>query len=401
MPLTTGQSSLYSTLLSNVLPSSNVTAVAPLVAWNAVESNTTPGVYSWNTVDSQLLALTATGKRLRLIVSLASESGSSQTVGGGNNATPTYVFGSGWAATVGAASPQDMSVCTNYEGDTSSPYGHSGFTTGGIWNSSNATYGSDLSGLPVSYEPPFKIAAKKFVTQLTQHFSSYCSQLSSDCSNAAQLAPLIDYVRVGFSEGGEDSPLCNSFWPLPTGYTTFQSAYLDGSNSGGQTGFVDEMTAALANAYATYRPAWVFMFDTHDLTGTGHTYSDHEALAAARDGFGFGTNGFQTSDLTNCPGSLCTSDWYSNFVTYPQVPHYLQTLQTSCPDNSCGTGSLVSLLSFAESNNVDALELYPCDLLLADAPGAYPGTGAQACSPAFSTSYSSSYGTAVSGANGR
>jgi len=399
MPMTGSESSLYSMLMSNVLPSSNIEAVAPLVNWSAIESNSTPGSYAWSTVDSQLLALTATGKRLRLIVALASESGDTQVAGGGNHATPTYVFGSSWATTVGAANPQDMSVCPNYEGDTGSPYGQSGFTTGGIWNSSNATYGSDLSGLPVSYELPFKTAAKNFVTQLTQHFSNSCSEFSSDCGNAARLAALIDYVRVGFSEGGEDSPLCNNFWPLPTGYTTFQGAYLDGSNSGGRIGYVDEMTAALASDYASYQPPWVFLFDTHDLPGDGHTYADHEALKAARAGFGFGTNGLQASDLTNCPGTSCTSDWYSNFAAYPQVPHYLQTLEASCPDNSCSTGNLVSLINFARQNGVNALELYPCDLTLADAPGAYPGTGAQACSPVFSTSYSAAYAAAVTLAN--
>jgi hypothetical protein len=398
--MSAGQSSLYPALISDVLPDANITAVAPGINWNAVESNSTPGSYSWTTVDSQLLALTATGKRLRLLVQLATESGAAYTSTSGNHSTPNYVFGSSWAATVGASNALDMTVCANFPGDTASPYGQTGFSSGGVWNSSNATYGTDLSGFPVSYELPFKTAAKSFISQVVEHFSSACAIYSSDCTNAATLAAQMDYLRVGFSAGAENSPLCINYWPLPGGYTTFQGAYLDGSNSGGQTGYVDEMTAYIANAMATYHPPWTFIFDTHDMAGTGHTYADHEAQVAATAGYGFGTDGLQIADLTNCPGANCTADWYTNFSAYPSVPHILQTLTATCPDNSCAAGSLVSLLSFAAEHGASAFELYPCDLLLADAPSMYPGTGAQACSPVFPTAtYSAAYNSAVTQAN--
>ena len=403
MPLTTGQSSLYSVLVSNVLPAQNVFAAKPAIKWNDVESNTTPGSYSWTTIDAQLLTLAAAGKRLPLTVELANESGQAYNATSGNDATPAYVFGSSWATTTGASSLQDMAVCANYPGDTSGPYGQPGFTNGGVWNSSNATYGSDLSGLPVSYELPFKTAAKNFVTQVTQHFSSACAIYSSDCANAASIAALIEYVQVGFTAGAEDVPLCINYWPLPAGYITFQGAYLDGSTSGGQTGYVDEMTAYIANTYAAYHPAWTFIFDTNDVGGggvAGHVYADHEAMEAANAGFGFGTDGLQASDLVNCPGPNCTGDWYTNFALYPNVPHYLQTFQVSCPDNSCQTGSLPPLLAFGLAHGATAFEIYACDLLLADAPSMYPGTGTDACSPVFSTAYSPAYAAAIAVANG-
>ena len=393
-PLTTTSFSSYLSLVSSLLSNPNIAAVAPYLPWNAIESNTTPGSYTWTTVDSELSTLSAGGKRLRLVVELSQD-------GGQNGSTPTYVFGGTWAAGVGASNPQDMVVCAEYTGDSGSPYGRAGFTDGGVWNSSNSTYGSDLSGQPVSYELPFKTAAKSFITQFVQHFSSACTAYSLDCANAAVLAAKIDYVRFGFTGGGEDHPLCQNYWPLPTGYTTFQGAYLDGSNSGGQSGYVDEMTAHITSTVASYHPAWTLVFDTSDLGGEEHIFADHEALEAAAAGYGFGMDGLQISDLANCPGPNCSSDWYTNFSTYPAaLPHYLQTLTASCPDNSCQTGNLVSLLTFAGQHGTQAFELFPCDLLLAFAPTVYPGTGEQACSPVFSTAaYSSAYNTAISQAN--
>lgn len=392
-PLTTSNFNSFYTLVSGLLGNQNLTAVAPEIPWNAVESNTTPGSYNWATVDSQLLQLTASGQQLRLIVVLSTE-------GGTNTGTPSYVFGSSWASSVGAANPQDMVVCANFEGDSGSPYGHAGFTNGGVWNSGNVTYGSDLSGQPVSYEPPFMLAAQRFITQVTQHFSPECATYSSDCATAARLAAKMDYVRFGLTAGGEEHPLCTPYWPLLTGYTTFQGEYLDGSNSGGQAGYIDQMTTYIENAMTTYRPMWKLIFDTSDVAGYGHTFADHEAQIAASAGYGFGTNGLQIADLTNCPGANCESDWYSNFGMYAGVPHYLQTLTASCPDNSCLTGNLVSLLDFTMAHGSDAFELYACDALLALGPSIYPGSGSAACNPAFSTSlYSGSYAAAVSEAS--
>ena len=393
-PLTASTFSTYYSMFSTLLSNPNITAIAPMLPWNAIESNTTAGSYNWTTIDSDLMSLSASGKRLRLIADLSTE-------GGQNTGTPEYVFGASWAASVGAATPQDMVVCAGFTGDSGSPYGNTGFVNGGVWNSSNSTYGSDLSGQPVSYELPFKTAAKNFITQFVEHFSSACTTFSSDCSNAAALAEKIDYVRFGFTAGGEDHPLCTSYWPLPTGYETFQGAYLDGSASGGHTGYVDEMTTYIAGAVETYHPAWTVVFDTSDpLWGQGHTFADHEAKAGAAFGYGFGTDGFQISDVADCPGINCSGDWYTSFGTYAGVPHYLQTLTASCPDNSCQAGNLVSMLQFSTQHGARAFELYPCDLLLAFAPSSYPGTGAQACSPTFSTAlYSASYATAIAEAN--
>jgi hypothetical protein len=392
-PLTTSNFSSFYTLVSSLSGNANLKAVAPEIPWNAVESNTAPGSYNWTTVDSQLLQLIASGQRLRLIVVLSTE-------GGVNTGTPSYVFGSSWASNVGAGNPQDMVVCSNFEGDSESPYGHAGFTNGGVWNSSNATYGSDLSGQPVSYEPPFMIAAQKFITQVVQHFSPECATYSSDCANAAMLGTKMDYVRFGLTGGGEEHPLCTPYWPLLNGYTTFQGEYLDGSNSGGQAGYIDQMTTYIENAVTTYRPTWKLIFDTSDVAGYGHTFADHEGQIAASAGYGFGTNGLQIADLTNCPGANCESDWYSNFGMYAAVPHYLQTLTASCPDNSCLTGNLVSLLDFTMAHGTDAFELYACDVLLALEPSVYPGSGPAACNPVFSTSlYGESYAAAVSEAN--
>jgi hypothetical protein len=97
----------------------------------------------------------------------------------------------------------------------------------------------------------------------------------------------------------------------------------------------------------------------------------------------------ESSDVNNCAGS--TADWCELFQTYHgQVPLELQTIGQSCPSdpNSCPTGSLVTLLPFAVSNDTTILEIYYQDWLTAFDSG-YPG--------GFSSAYASVFTAAAAG----
>src|ERR1700730_17064931 len=180
---------LPSTFFSNVLP--NITGVAVPMNWDDIE--TSRGNYDFSSFDASLAPYLNAGAKVNIIVWPATE-------GGSNNSTPSYVFSSAYAATVGAPNPQDMTVCSSYTGDSGSPYGQPGFTSGGVWNSSDPTYGSDLSGLPVSYELPFMTAYENFIQAVIAHY------------NGNTQTP-IGYIRFGMSQGGESSPECNQYWP--------------------------------------------------------------------------------------------------------------------------------------------------------------------------------------------
>ena len=107
---------------------------------------------------------------------------------------------------------------------------------------------------------------------------------------------------------------------------------------------------------------------------------DYAAPIAASMGIGFGSQGFELSDLTGYPA--CTADWCNLFSRYAgQAPLELQTYLQSCPDNSCATGSLVNLLPFAISHHATVFEIYYQDWLVGFAPG-YPGNSQ------YGTSYS-------------
>ena len=325
-PVTSTQSN-YNDFNKYVLTQPNVTGVSVLVTWNSIESNTIPGSYNFSTWDANLLHFKTAGKIVNLIVKPVDE-------GTTNHGTPTYVFGTNWATTVGAINPQNVAYCPYFPG--------SGVLTNTYANINNPNF--DITGFPVSYELPFKAAYKNFIAAVIQHYS-----------NPGPNVPKIGYIRFGMSAGGEAVPLCKTYWP---GYS--QTAYLN---------YIKEMMLFIASK----NPSMKMLADLNVVNNTT-IYTDSEAVYAVKYGnMGFGTNGLQISDITNYPNS--TSDWVNMFSLYKDqlingdlITLSLQTFLTSDPTNVLQTGSLVDLLPFAKKYYTNNLEIYTCDLLLAYDP---------------------------------
>jgi len=378
-PVLTPSSPIFATFMANVLP--NISGVSVSMSWNAIESsnasNTDSGGYDFSAFDASLAPYIALGRAVNLIVWPATEGGSNAPNNGGS--TPTYVFSSGYASKVGAPNPQDMTVCTNYQGDSGSPYGKTG--SGGIWNSSDPTYGSDLSGLPVSYELPFMTAYKAFIAQVIKHY------------NGNKTTP-IGYIRFGFSQGGENSPECNDFWP-----NFSQTAYV--------TNYIGPMTQWVT----AQSPQMTILEDLHALgnqSDAGYTaYPDQEAQIAVANGEGFGTNGLQKADVNsvnNGNNPPCDSDWcalFQQYVSTPGITLSLQTLQWSDPTGAAQTGSLATagnsegIISLAKANGANNLELYLADVAIAFDAGNYCQYPHSVCSSISASTYTSSYSSAI------
>jgi len=291
------------------------------------------------------------GKMVNLIVWPATEGGDNNPADGGS--TPPYVFTQAWASdpSVNALSPQDMAVCGSYTGDSSNPlYSQATSGGGGTWN---ARTSSDISGLPVSYEAPFMVAYQNFIAAVIAHYK-------------ASGAPAIGYIRFGLSQGGEDSPECNQYWPQASP-TLFPGCSISDFKSG-YLCYIQTMT----NFIQQQNPSMTILGDLHAVGPPGsvdYGYADTEAADAVADGFGFGTNGLQQSDTQ---GGQCDSDWCATFAKYhtdfnsqSNITLSLQTLQWSDPTNAAQTGSLTVLEPFAKANYANNLELYLADVGLA------------------------------------
>ncbi|MGA8761689.1 MAG: hypothetical protein WB562_02280 [Candidatus Sulfotelmatobacter sp.] len=337
-PVLTPSNQNFNDFMNNILP--NISGVSVSLPWNQIESSdslgTGSGGYDFSSYDANLQPFLAAGKQVNLIVWPATE-------GGDNTSTPQYVFTSAWANAVGATTPLDMTVCPSYTGDPANPDYNSALSgNGGIWNTSQ---NPDTSGLPVSYEAPFMVAYQHFIAAVIAHYNLPGS-------------PQIGYIRFGFSQGGENSPECNQYWP---GYS--EAVYL---------AYVKSMT----DFVRTQNPSMTILADLHAVGSPGSVdfaYSDTEAADAVLDGFGFGTNGLQQSDVTDAAVNLpCDADWCHLFSLYPGRTLSLQTLQWSDPTGHTQTGSLATLsggteglIPFAQAHGANNLELYLADVALA------------------------------------
>jgi hypothetical protein len=361
--------------IANVLP--NISGVSVSLSWSEVESSnsagTASGGYDFTAFDNALAPYVASGRAVNLIVWPATEGGDNEPGSGGS--TPAYVLSTAYAQSLNTT-PQDMAVCPNYLGDSGNPYYSqtSNGSGGGYWNISTS---SDLSGLPVSYEAPFMTAYKAFITQVIQHY------------NGNTTTP-IGYIRFGFSQGGENSPECNQYWP---NYS--DQMYLQ---------YIKTMT----DFVKSQSPTMTILEDLHAIgqnTSSSYTqYPDTEAADAVADDFGFGTNGLQHSDTT-ATAVPCDADWCALFSQYASTEYNgkpitlsLQTLQWSDPTGAQQTGSLTVLLPFAATHGCNNLELYQADVALAfDAANycSYPHSNCTSGTSAYSSSDSSAYETAI------
>jgi hypothetical protein len=342
----------FSSFLTNVLP--NISGVSVALQWSQIE--TSQGQYNFSAFDTSLQPFIQAGRTVNLIVWPATEGGNNDPSNGGS--TPAYVLSTAYAQSLGTT-PQDMTVCPSYTGDSSNPY-YGG--SGGIWNASTS---SDLSGLPVSYELPFMTAYKNFIQAVITHY------------NGNTTTP-IGYIRFGFSQGGENSPECNQFWP-----NFSQTTYV--------TNYVGPMTVWVAQQ----NPQMTILEDMHALGNLSNesasvytAYPDQEAQIGTANGLGIGTNGLQQSDTSaSQDGIPCDSDWCAMFAQYhtyfngqSNITLSLQTLQWTDPTNVAQTGSLTVLEPFAKANYATNLELYLADVGLAFDVNNYCNYPHNACS---------------------
>jgi hypothetical protein len=211
---------------------------------------------------------------------------------------------------------------------------------------------------PVPYETPYSTAYEAFVAAAIAHY------------NASANLSQISYMRVGRSVGGEAYPYCiANLEELPAPNTYSMTGWLNYYTQ------IDEFVQAQGPKMQ--------ILDPLNQSGSGSTAdltygSDEAAIAvtynASNATNGIGSQGLQASDITNYPGSDCSSDWCAMFdMYYPTgIPLELQQLGLSAPVAIAGTnsatGDLRPLLPFAVTRHMTILELYYLDALLAYDP---------------------------------
>jgi hypothetical protein len=377
------------TFIANVLQ--HISGVSIGLRWNEIESSNTAGTgsggYDFTAFDASLQPYLQAGRKVNLIVWPATEGGNNDPSSGGS--TPAYVFNPAYAASH-ASAPQDMAVCPSYTGDSSDPFfsltqNPNGNPNGGLWNvTSSVTNAGDLSGLPVSYELPFMAAYQNFIKEVIAHYNGNAS---------------IGYIRFGLSQGGENSPECNQYWP-PASQVLFPGCTVSDFKSGYLC-----YAKAMTDFIRAQNPSMTILADLHAVGPPGsvdYGYADSEASYAETDQFGIGTNGLQAIDITNSMSNLpCDSDWCNLFTPVGGFSYSptlsLQTLQWSDPtgqDPSNPTGSLATLEPFAKDHGANNLELYLADVGIAFDSANYP-TYQHASATINAGTYSSSYAAAI------
>jgi hypothetical protein len=371
----------------------NISGVSVGLPWNQIESSnaggTGSGGYDFTAFDASLQPYLQTGRKVNLIVWPATEGGNNDPNNSGS--TPAYIFNAAYAASLGAT-PQDMSVCPSYTGDSTNPFysltqNPNGQPNGGLWNvNSSVTNAGDLSGLPVSYELPFMTGYQNLIQAVIAHY------------NGNTTTP-IGYIRFGFSQGGENSPECNQYWPQAS-----QALFPGCTISDFKSGYLCYVQA-MTDFVHSQNPSMTILADMHAVGPPGsvdYGYADSEAAYAEAVQFGFGTNGLQQSDITNFANNQpCDSDWCNLFTPAGSFSYNptlsLQTLQWTDPtdsDPSNPTGSLTTLEPFAKDHGANNLELYLVDLGLAFDSANY-SSYQHASATINPGSYSSSYVSAI------
>ena len=295
------------------------------------------------------------GKTINFIVQPISYSNVNDASGGVNALTPSYVFTQAWASSIGSA-PLDVVACSFYPGN-----------------------GSPTSGYPVVYEKPFQVAYQNAINAMLQHYQGNSN---------------IGYIRFGLSVGGEADPYCTSelqaLLPAGTDFNTTWENWVSTMDS--------YEKSVLPNP-----PIQLMESLNHIATDSTYTsVPDFEAATAVANGFGFGSNGLEQSDIAAAASggtTPCNSDWCAMFNQYtPQVPLELQQATPSDPVDPVGpnnpTGSLAQLVTLAAQNHATIMEVYLTDLYLAFDPNYANTPGAN---PVFATSaVISQYQTALS-----
>jgi hypothetical protein len=202
------------------------------------------------------------------------------------------------------------------------------------------------SNWPVVYEAPFKDAYKAFITEVLAHYSNN---------------PLIGYIRFGLSRGGEIYPFC-----AQQEMALVQETQMDKWLQDYWAPYDKEML----DYELALHPTMQIMAPTTQSGNPDVTIN--ESANAIADGFGFGCQGLEKSDLAGAP-SNCTGDWCALFVQYAgQAPLELQTIGQSDAagtlkdgSNQASTGPLPPLIDLGLQYRATIFEVYSDDLLLA------------------------------------
>jgi iron uptake system EfeUOB component EfeO/EfeM len=319
-PPTNPHTSDFQAVQAYVMSNPAVTGGNLAVEWGVIDQGPTANPqYNWSALDALIIPWVAAGKKVNLIVWANSDNTTSPCTNGVANATgncgiPAYV----WTA----LGPSNYVTCSTQYGNQQIP------------NYLN--------------QAGFQLPYQQFMTAMVQKYGS---------------DPDIGYIRFGLGHGGETMPVAS--WNDATtacgkafaawGYTiTAWESYL----------------AGMLNYEGNLHSPKQLMVGVTPMGSPTTQVPDYAAPIAASMGIGFGSQGFELSDITGYPN--CVADWCNLFARYGQVPLELQTYLQSCPDNTCTTGSLVNLIPFAIAHHASVLEIYYQDWLVAFASG-YPG----------------------------
>jgi hypothetical protein len=315
-----------------ILSNPAIHGVDIVVPWNTVE--TAQGQYQTGLAALDALIANYSGKTIDLIFQPISYSNINNPPGGVNTMTPSYVFTSAWASSLTPpASPLDVVECTPYPGN-----------------------GTPGSGYPAVYEAPFQVAYQNFINAVLQHYKGNTN---------------IGYMRFGLSVGNEADAYCTAelqaLLPAGTDFNTTWKNYVSTMDS-------------YEKSVMPSPPIQLMQSLNHlDTDPTYVSVPDFEAATAVANGFGFGNNGLQKSDIaasTSNGTTPCTGDWCALFDKYAgQVPLELQEANPSDPsgaDPTNVTGNLAQLIPVAAANHATILEVLMDDLYLAYDPNYTP-----------------------------
>lgn len=305
-----------------------VTGATIAIEWAGSDQGLSAGSsqYDWTYPDAQAQPWIQAGKKVNFVVWANADDGSTTcgpestygSNGTGNCAIPSYV----WTA-LGSS---NYVVC-------------------------NTQFGNQQ--MPNYLASAFQSNYKAFMAAMIQHYQGNAS---------------VGYIRFGMGHGGESLPVAN--WNDTT--TACGQAYV---NTWGLTiQSWENYLQTMLNYEGTLNSPVQLLDGITPMGNPNDQVPDFAAPIAVQNSIGFGSQGWQLSDVNNCSGS--TADWCELFAQYTgQVPLELQTYLQSCPDNSCTTGSLVDLVPWAVSNHATVMEIYWQDWLVSydpNFPGYYP-----------------------------
>jgi hypothetical protein len=213
-----------------------------------------------------------------------------------------------------------------------------------IWNllgPENYTEACNGQRMPNYLSPVWIARMKAFIKAVHDHY-----------------AGKVGYIRIGLGHGGEAIPIQG--W-LNTQIACGQAYARWGTTTAAWTGYIKSMLAYEASLTGVQ---WMVT-----ITPGGNpisTLPDYIAGVSASLGIGFGSQGFQASDLKGC--ETTTANWCNLFSQYPEVQHELQTIGQTNPTGAGSVGALPALLSYGLEHGCTDFELYANDWLIAYDP---------------------------------